>query len=394
MKCKICKSNKIKEVINLGKQPLANKYPKNKLEIKKEKKYSLKILFCSNCKSCQTKKIISRNIMFEDYYYLSSVNKKLKEHFEKLALKIKKYEFIVDIGSNDGILLKPLKKLKVDSIGIDPSKNVGKIANSRGLKTHIGFFDRKMINNIKKLYKKPDLIVASSVVTHLDNPTIFAKNIKYFIKPKGVLIIEIEYLVNFLKHYEFERFYFDRPFYYSANSINKLFEKVGMYLYDIEIIDVHGGSIRCYIKDSIKLTKTQKCVNILSNENNFLTLKKFKSFNDQILKYSKKLKNELKKLVKEKNKIIGYGSPARVSTITNFSKINSNLIKYIIDDSPLKQNKFTPGMHIKIIPRKKNINKKINIVIVFAYEYFRDIKKKFKNYKVKFFKPIPFEHLK
>ena len=105
-------------------------------------------------------------------------------------------------------------------------------------------------------------------------------------------------------------------------------------------------------------------------------------------------KKELIKLKNNKHFIIGYGAPARVSTITNVSKINSNLIEYIIDDSPLKQNRFTPGMHIKILPRKNNLEKKITIVIVFAYEYFRDIKKVFKNKKIMFFKPIPFRRLK
>ena len=124
MKCKVCTSRKIYEVIDLGRQPLANKYPKNKYEIIKEKKYNLKIFFCKKCKASQIKKIVNRNILFEDYYYLSSVNKKLKEHFENLSLKLKKFDFVVDIGSNDGILLSPLKKLNINSIGIDPSKNV------------------------------------------------------------------------------------------------------------------------------------------------------------------------------------------------------------------------------------------------------------------------------
>ena len=120
MKCRICDSSKISEVLDLGKQPLANKYPKSLKQIKNEKKFSLKILFCKNCKSAQIKKIVDRNILFEDYYYLSSVNKKLRQHFESLSKKVKKYKFIVDIGSNDGILLKPLKKLKLNAIGIDP----------------------------------------------------------------------------------------------------------------------------------------------------------------------------------------------------------------------------------------------------------------------------------
>ena len=113
MKCKICRSNNISQVIDLGKQPFANKYPRNKFEIKKEKKFNLKILFCKKCKASQIKRIVNRKILFEDYYYLSSVNKKLKEHFENLSFKLKKYNFVVDIGSNDGILLDPLKKLKI-----------------------------------------------------------------------------------------------------------------------------------------------------------------------------------------------------------------------------------------------------------------------------------------
>ncbi len=393
MKCRICNSTQIHEVVDLGKQPLANKYPKNKKYFLKEKKFSLKILFCKYCRAAQIKKIINRNILFEDYYYLSSVNKKLREHFENLALKLRKYNFVVDIGSNDGILLKPLKKMNIKSIGIDPSINVGKIANDRGLKTYIGFFDKLMIKKILQKHKKPDLIVASSVVTHLENPIKFAKNIKDFLDDNGTLIIEIEYLQNFLKNNEFERFYFDRPFYYSANSISELFKNVGMKLYDIEKIDIHGGSLRCFIKNDMKYNLTKRCQKILINEKKQLNLRSFKIFNQQIYKHSRYFKNQLIKLTKNKKVIIGYGAPARVSTITNVSKIDSHLIKYIIDDSSLKQNRYTPGMHIKILPRKNNLNNSINIVIVFAYEYFKDIRKLFKNKKVKFFKPIPFRRL-
>ncbi len=394
MKCKICNSNQIHEVIDLGKQPLANKYPKSERFFLKEKKFVLKILFCVNCRAAQIKKIVNRNILFEDYYYLSSINKKLREHFENLALKLKKYNFVVDIGSNDGVLLNPLKKMGIKSIGVDPSINVGKIANNKGLKTYIGFFDKLMIKRILKENEKPDLIVASSVVTHLENPKKFAMNIKNFLDDNGTLIIEIEYLQNFLKNNEFERFYFDRPFYYSANSILKLFENVGMKLYDIEKIDIHGGSLRCYINKDMKYKVTKRCQKILVNENTKLNLKTFRTFNNQIYKHSRYFKNQLIKFTKDKKIIIGYGAPARVSTITNVSKIDSNLIKYIIDDSSLKQNRYTPGMHIKILPRKNNLNNTINIVIVFAYEYFSDIKKLFKSKKIKFYKPIPFSKLK
>ena len=394
MKCKICDSSKISEVLDLGKQPLANKYPKNLTQIKNEKKFSLKILFCKYCKSAQIKKIVDRNLLFEDYYYLSSVNKKLRQHFENFSRQLTQYKFIVDIGSNDGILLKPLKRLKLNAIGIDPSINVGKIANDQGLKTYIGFFDKPIIKKILKNYPKPDLIVASSVVTHLDNPKKFVKNIKYFLKTGGDVIVEIEYLQNFIKNLEFERFYFDRPFYYSANSINIMFKKVGMSLYDIEKIEAHGGSLRCYIKNSFNYKKSARCKKILNDELKKLNLSEFKLFKNKVSKEAKKFKEKLLKLKKEGKYIIGYGAPARVSTITNFANIKSDLIQYIIDDSPLKQHRYSPGKHIRILPKKNNINSKIKTVIVFAYEYFDDIKKQFKKLKVIFYKPIPFTKLK
>jgi methylation protein EvaC len=394
MKCKICDSRKTSEVLDLGKQPLANKYPKSLMQIKNEKKFSLKILFCKKCKSAQIKKIVDRNLLFEDYYYLSSVNKKLRQHFENFSRKLTKYKFIVDIGSNDGILLKPLKKLKLNAIGIDPSINVGKIANDQGLKTYIGFFDKPIIKKILKNYPKPDLIIASSVVTHLDNPKKFAKNIKSFLKTKGDVIVEIEYLQNFIKNLEFERFYFDRPFYYSAYSINTMFRKVGMSLYDIEKIEAHGGSLRCYIKNSFNFKKTPRCKKILNDELKKLNLYEFKLFKKEITKEAKIFKEKLLSLKKEGEYIIGYGAPARVSTITNFANIDSDLIQYIIDDSPLKQHRYSPGKHIRILPKKNNINSKIKTVIVFAYEYFDDIRKQFKKLKVIFYKPIPFKKLK
>ena len=208
------------------------------------------------------------------------------------------------------------------------------------------------------------------------------------------MILEIEYLHHFLENLEYERFYFDRPFYYSANSIFYMFKKYDMSLYDIELINIHGSSLRLFIKNCNSTTMTKRCKKILAKENRKLNLSNLKKLNTQIIRESNLLKNTLKKLKNNNNKIIGYGSPARVSTITNFSKINSSLIDYIIDDSPIKQNKFTPGSHIRILPKKNNINKNINIVVVFAYEYFKDIKKRFKGFKVKFYKPIPFKILK
>ena len=356
MICKICNHEPMKKVVDLGLQPLANKYPKNSNEIKNEKKFPLILTFCENCLNVQIEKLINRKEMFEDYYYLSSVNMGLVNHFESLAKKINLSSFIVDIGSNDGILLKPLKKMGIKAIGVDPSINVGKIANDQGLETLIGFFSDAIVEKIIKMYGKPDTVVASNIFTHIENPKEFVLNIKKLIEENGMFVLEVEYLSKFIKNTQFERFYFDRPYYYSLNSIKKLFESVNMSLVDIEFIDVHGGSIRCFIKNSKNIQPSQLIKKIINNEKKELTCDMFEIFKQKISKEVENFKKELINFRKLGKKVIGYGAPARVATITNFAKLNKNLIEYIIDDNSLKQNKLTPGSHIPIQSQQNSKN--------------------------------------
>ena len=393
MICKICKKNAIHEVLNLGLQPLANKYPRNKNDFLFEKTFPLNLLFCSNCLNVQIKKIIDRKEMFEDYYYLSSVNERLVSHFANLAKKLSSSSFVVDIGSNDGILLKPLKSMDIKALGIDPSINVGKLANDNGLETLIGFFNNSSVEKIIKDYGRPDTIVASSVFTHIENPKQFAIDIKKLIEENGFFILEVEYLSNFIKNIQFERFYFDRPFYYSLSSIKILFQQVGMSLINVEHIDTHGGSIRCYIKNSKDEKSTSLVENIIKQEKENLTIETFEIFQKNIIKETRNLKEKLNFFKRSKKKVIGYGAPARVSTITNFANIDSSHIEFIIDDSPLKQDRYIPGTHIPIISREKSKNNNIDIIIVFAYEYFIEIKELTKNYNCEYFQPIPFRKL-
>lgn len=392
--CKICNSESIRKIIDLGSQPLANKYPSTKKEIDFEKKYNLSIYFCKNCLSFQIKKKISPSLLFKDYYYLSSVNKALVDHFHKLSNKLKNSSFVVDIGSNDGIFLKFLKQKNINFIGVEPSINVGKIANNNNLTTLIGFFDSNVVKKIIKDYGHPDVVVCSSVFTHIQNPHKFIYNLSKLLKDDGLFILEIEYFPNFIKFTQFERFYFDRPFYYSVNSIKNLFAKYSLHIFDIEKINIHGGSIRCYIKKSFKVKETLRLKKILLNEKNILNLTSLKRFKLDILNKTNKLLTNLKHFKSKNYKVVGYGAPARVSTITNYTKINNNLIEYIIDDSFLKQNRYSPGQHIKIKSLKNADINNIDILIVFAYEYFHDIKHKIKNKNIKFYKPIPFKRLK
>ena len=376
MKCLLCRKDTAEEFLNLGSQPMANKYPANDEEIKKEDFFPLTVHFCTNCKNVQLGTLVSRERMFEDYYYLSSVNPGLVRHFNALAKKFAKAKFVVDIGSNDGILLKPLKELGVKAIGVDPSINVGKIANDAGLPTIVSFFNEETAQKIVKEYGKPDMVVASSIFTHLENPHDFIEAVKTMMAPDGDFVIEVEYIGNILAQTQFERFYLDRIFYYSLTSMKHLFELHGMYIADVEHIEPHGGSLRVTARNAGKGTENENVRKQLALEEKALTLPKLQEFRKSVDSSVAAFKAKLEEYKKQNLKVGGYGAPARVATITNYGKIGADLIPFIVDDSPLKQNRWSPGMHIPIVPNAYLVAHKPDVLAVFAFEYFDDIKKK------------------
>ena len=391
-KCIVCETE-IEKIKSLGLQPLANKYPQNNNEIENEFTSSMDVYYCEKCLYVNLPCKVSRDIFFEDYYYLSSVNKELVDHFESLANEIKDIEskFILDVGSNDGILLEKLLDKNINCLGIDPSENVSAIANKKGLQTMVGFFDEKSVEKIKIDFGNPDLITASSVFTHLEDPSSFFKNCKSLLRKDGKIIIEVEYLADIVRDFSFERFYFDRPHYYSLNSLIKLAEPFGFKLEDATLFNIHGGSIRTIFTDEDGTETSLRAKEILKQEKFYLSKNQLIDKLSQFASSCKKLKNEINNLKNKNITLAAYGCPARFSTITNYAGITKNDIPYVIDDSPLKQGRFSPGKHIPIRPFNKDDN--VDVYIVFAYEYIESIKKKIENPNTKYFRPIPFQEI-
>jgi methylation protein EvaC len=384
--CFLCTAPGTQLFLDLGRQPLANKYP-TRAQMQREDFFPLRMYFCPLCKNVELGATVSRARMFEDYYYLSSVNPMLVRHFEELAHKLKSARFVVDIGSNDGILLKPLKDRNVQALGVDPSVNVSKIANDAGLTTLTAFFDGEVVRRIVRKYGRPDVVVASSIFTHLENPHECLKNVRELLSEDGVFIVEVEYIGNILSKIHFERFYLDRIFYYSLTSLKSLFEKHGMYVSHVELIEPHGGSLRVYAK--VGIGKSSKRVSgLLKTEAEELSSKKLQAFREAVDRNVVALKQKLQSYKKRGLSVAGYGAPARVSTITNYGNIGPTLIKFIVDDSPLKQGRFSPGKHIPIVPNGYLTEHRPDVLVVFAYEYFNDIKKKLSG-KYRYLIPIP-----
>jgi nucleoside-diphosphate-sugar epimerase len=376
--CRSCGNVKLKRVVSLGYQPLAN----NLLNKKSEKceLYPLELNYCDNCHNCQLSVAVDPKKMFFNYLYTSSTSASFREHFvtatknyvKEFKLKPKK-SYIIDIGSNDGVALKPFKDLGFKNIlGVEPAKNLSKLANKNKIKTFNGFLDKK---NIKKINKNADLILASNVFAHADNLKEMAECMIDLLSKKGTIIIEVQYLMNTLKDLTFDNIYHEHYNYWSLISLINFFKQFQVKLFKAEKIDTHGGSIRIYIKKDRNI-KIEKSVKKLIKEEEKFGIKDFKTYQDfgeKVYKIKENVIKNLKILKKNKEIIVGYGAPAKATTALNFFGISKE-IDYIVEDNKMKHNKFVPGVKIPIYSKDKILKKK-PLVLVLAWNFFTEIKK-------------------
>ncbi len=375
--CRSCGNTSLKRVVSLGYQPLANNLLKKQNE--NCDLYPLEVNYCPKCHNCQLSVSVDPKKMFSNYLYTSSTSKIFRKHFIDAARKYsedfklnKKSSYIIDIGSNDGVALKPFVELGFKKIlGIEPAKNLAKLANKNKIKTFNGFLEKK---NLKKIKKNADLILASNVFAHSDKLKEMAECMFELLSKKGTIIIEVQYLVNTLKDLTFDNIYHEHYNYWSLTSLVNFFKQFNAKIIRSERVNTHGGSLRVYIKKD-RYAKVEKSVNQMLNEEEKFGIKNYKTYQEfgkKVYKIRDNVRNNIKK-IKSKNKlIIGYGAPAKATTALNFFGI-SNEIDYIIEDNKLKHNKFIPGVKIPIKAKPKLISKN-NILIVLAWNFFNDIK--------------------
>ena len=376
--CRSCGNINLKRVVSLGYQPLAN----NLLNKKEEEceLYPLELNYCSKCFNCQLSIAVDPKKMFSNYLYTSSTSLSFRNHFveasknyiKQLKLKPKK-SYIIDIGSNDGVALKPFKDLGFNKIlGIEPAKNLAKLANNNKIKTFNGFLE---IKNLKNIRKNADLILASNVFAHSDKLKEMAECMLKLLSKNGTIVIEVQYLLNTLQDLTFDNIYHEHYNYWSLTSLVNFFNQFDSTIFKAEKINTHGGSIRIYIKKGKKIMIENNVKTFLKEEVDY-GIKEFKTyqkFGDKIIKLKENVINNMNKLKVKNKKIIGYGAPAKASTALNFFGI-SNQIDFIIEDNKLKHNKFIPGVKIQI-KDKKNVKDKNSSILVLAWNFFEDIKK-------------------
>ena len=391
LNCRACNSDQLELVLSLGLSPLANNLLSDNNS--KYEKYPLEITRCNikDCFNVQLSVTVPPDEMFKNYLYVSSTTEAFRNHFTELAKKLKK-EFklnknsmVVDIGSNDGIFLEPLKNLEINSLGVEPAINVAKIANNKKLETINDYFDKKVVEKITKKYGNADLVTAFNVFAHSDKLKEIAEDTSMLLKKDGCFIFEIQYFIDTLKDLTFDNIYHEHTNYWTLISLMKFFENLPLKIYKVEKIDTHGGSLRVYCSNN-KNKKLDGSVNKIINEEKKFGVLDYKTYID----FAKKVKDTKSKSVsrlvelnKANKNIVGYGAPAKSTTVLNYFGLDSNIIKYTIDDSPLKQNKYIPGTGIEIVDKNSLDAKSIDNVVVMAWNYFDLIveqnKEKFSN---------------
>ncbi len=376
--CRSCGNLNLKRVVSLGYQPLANNLL-NKLNEKCDF-YPLEVNYCDKCHNCQLSMAIDSKKMFTNYLYTSSTAKSARDHFIHAAKKYtkelklnKKKSLVIDIGSNDGVALRPFKEMGYKNIlGVEPAKNLAMLANKNKIKTFNGFLEKK---NLKKIKKNADLILASNVFAHSDKLKEMAECMLELINKKGTIIIEIQYLLNTLKDLTFDNIYHEHFNYWSLTSLTNFFNQFKAKIFKAEKIETHGGSLRVYISKNTK-TKIDSSVKKILREEEEFGIKKYKTYQNFGKKVYQIRENVLKnmKKIKQNNKlVVGYGAPAKATTALNFFGITKE-IDFIVEDNKLKHNKYVPGVNIPI-KSKLQVKDSNNCTVVLAWNFFKDIKK-------------------
>jgi hypothetical protein len=363
MKCRFCQ-NKLKVIFaDLGMSPLANSYVDSTESEVEEVFFPLKTFVCEKCFLVQLGEFKSPNEIFKDYAYFSSFSPSWVNHAEQYVnLLVKKFHInkknlVIEIASNDGYLLQFFKKKNIPVLGIEPAENVAKNAIKKGIPTITKFFGTKTAIELKKSGKKVDCIIANNVLPHTPELTDFIKGLELLISPNGVIVIQFSaYLIPLIKNGQFDHIYHEHFSYFSLTTIKQILKKFKLEIFDVEELDVHGGSLRLYIKKIGQIKKENSNLKkILNKEKEFGITKKetYRNFQNQILEKKISIWKFFSVAKKEKKKIACYGAPAKGNTMLNYCQIGKDFINFTVDKNPAKQGKVLPGTHIPIFNLKK-----------------------------------------
>ena len=380
--CRMCKSNNIKNFLDLGFSALSDNFLTIEQLEDSENFFPLTVNLCSDCGLCQLGYVVPPELMFnKDYPYDSSTTRTGREHFTKMGIDICdrfhliQNSLVVDVGSNSGVLLSAFKLKGMKVLGIEPSSKLANAAIEKGVDTFIDFFSNNLVKKILDDYGKVSVITATNVFAHIDDLDNFMNTSDSLLVEDGIIVIEAPYLLNLIENLEYDTIYHEHLSYLSVKPMIKFLQKFGFEIFDIKKQFIHGGTLRYFISRKNKKVITQEVSNYLKLENDsgLYSKEKLNNFATLVKNHRTTLMELLNDLKKSGKKIVGISAPAKGNTLLNYCKIDSEILDYVTERNPFKIGKFTPGMHIPVYSDKKLLEDQPDYALILAWNFADEI---------------------
>lgn len=403
--CRACGKQKLVTILDFGKTPPANAFLRVGDLNQQEETFPLKVVFCSNCAMVQLKHVVDPALLFRHYFYTSSTSPVFVRHFVDLCrdtlrdLRFSRGSFVVDIGSNDGILLKPFAKHGMRILGVEPAGNIARLARGNNIPTLHSFFNEKLAISIVKKNGAAQLVTATNVFAHIDDLDEVMRGVKVLLTDNGVFLVEVAYLGDLLTHNLFDSVYHEHVCYWAVSPLVTFFRRYGMRVIDVIHVPTHGGSIRILAQKSSGTRTVSPHVTAWIKREKRQQLHRFSTYRklaQRVEKNKNQLVQLLVKLLGQGARIVGYGAPAKSTTLLHYFGIDHNMLEFIVDDSALKQGLYTPGTHIPVVPSEKLYQEKYDYLLILAWNFADAIIKthrRFQKQGGKFIVPIPRPHI-
>lgn len=375
--CRSC-GNPLKHTfVELGVSPLANSYLTEKQLQQMEPFYPLHAYVCDACYLVQLNEFESPEQIFGDYAYFSSYSESWLNHAKEYTnLMVKRFglnsnSHVVEIASNDGYLLQYFKEKGIPVLGIEPAKNVAKVAQEAGIPTITKFFGVQTASELSTEGKLADLMLGNNVLAHVPDLNNFVKGFKVLLKPQGVITMEFPHLMRLIEENQFDTIYHEHFSYFSLITVIKVFAKHGLTIFDVQELPTHGGSLRIYACHAEDISKpvSERISDLLNREIDagFTDLELYQSFGKRVKETKRNILDFMIKIKREGKSIVGYGAPAKGNTLLNYCGIRTDFIDYTVDRSPHKQGHFLPGTRIPIYQPDKIKKTKPDYLIILPW---------------------------
>lgn len=378
MKCRHCSTKVTRAFIDLGSSPPSNSYLTQETMQGPEKWYPLKVLVCDSCWLVQTEDFVGADEMFsEDYAYFSSFSNSWLEHAKSYVdTMVKRFNLsasstVVEVAANDGYLLQFAQQMGIPCYGIEPTHSTAEAAREKGIEIIEDFFGVQKAELLVSQARQADLIAANNVLAHVPDINDFVRGFAVLLKGSGVATFEFPHLLNLVSQNQFDTIYHEHYSYLSLTSVQTIFMKNGLNVFDVEQLPTHGGSLRVFAQraDTAHQSKTATVDRLLAQELDagINDIKFYSGFQKNAERVKSDLLSYLLQLKKDGKKVIAYGAAAKGNTMMNFAGIRADLVPFVVDRNPNKSGKFMPGSRIPIVDESIIIREKPDFVLILPW---------------------------